>query len=229
MSSVGESGHHPGTELLFLLLLCRASGRSICRSCTTCLSPAPWASQPGSCCSWPPRAMGPATDAPCGSEWTADRCGALRGGGGSGARGSWGLWGQPSPAAQVSQSSTPTGVRGADVHSAARAPVPELHTRAQRPPAADTVGRGQAGPAGQPRRAPVVMDIHAFVHAFIQPFLEIGWRQGAGGIRFRLPSEPQSLHLEIGIALLSLAQPHAPGTVTHSPFPEPPCGLSAGP
>lgn len=59
--------------------------------------------------------------------------------------------------------------------------------------------RGQAGSAGQPRRAPVVMEIHAFVHAFIQqPFLEIWWRQGAGGIRFRLPSEPQSLHLEIG-------------------------------
>lgn len=71
--SVGESGHPPGAESLFLLLHGRAGGRWMCCSHTACPDPAPWASQPGSCWSWPPRATGAATDAPCGPEWMADR------------------------------------------------------------------------------------------------------------------------------------------------------------
>ncbi|KAF5918396.1 hypothetical protein HPG69_011837, partial [Diceros bicornis minor] len=67
-----------------------------------------------------------------------------------GASGGWGAMGSAQPVAQVPRSSTPTGVRGADLHSAARARLPGLHTPAQHPRAADAAGGGQDGPAAVP-------------------------------------------------------------------------------
>lgn len=156
-------------ESLFLSLRCRPSRRWTCCSHTACPSPAAGPSQPGSCWTWPPRGTGPATDASCGSEWMAHRCGALP----AGPRGAGGLWGQPSPVAQVPRSSAPTGVRGADLHSAAGARLPELRSPAQRPHAAGAPCGGQDGPAGQPWRAPVMTEMHAASdHSFTQQTLK---------------------------------------------------------
>lgn len=59
----------------------------------------------------------------------------------------------------------------------------------------------------------MVIETHARTYAFIQQmFLEVRQRQGGGGGRFRLPSEPQSPPLETGgsTPLPSLATPLGP-------------------
>lgn len=131
------------------------------------------------------------------------RWGSAGGASGSWGRGVVGVLGTAQPKAQVSQSSPRAGVGGADVHSAARARLPVLHAPAQHPRAADAVAAGQAGPAGQPRRAPAIMETRACVRSCFRAFtqqmsLEVRWMQGGGGTRFRLPSEPQSSHLDGG-------------------------------